>query len=268
MVAAGGSAGALLAAPTSDFLGRKWSVFFWGLIFVVGAAMQMVANYDVLLAGRFIGGLGVGASSMLSPQFLAESSPKSIRGSVTASYNLLIILSLMLAFWVNYGVSLWPTDSGDRQWRTAMGIQLIPGVFMCLTIPFVPETSRYLINHGKLEKGLENICKLRNLPADHPYVQVEYQEIEAQVRFEQECYQGHSYWVVIKDIFLIKSNLQRFILAVMLFIFHKFTGTDSLNVSILRSLKKRGKTPRLMLHSTMHQKFSPSLVSKATIRLC
>jgi Sugar (and other) transporter len=73
MVSAGGSAGALLAAPTSDILGRKWSVFLWGFIFVIGAVMQMIANYETLLAGRFIGGLGVGATSMLSPQFLAGS---------------------------------------------------------------------------------------------------------------------------------------------------------------------------------------------------
>ncbi|KAB8254312.1 hypothetical protein BDV32DRAFT_142996 [Aspergillus pseudonomiae] len=232
MLAAGGSAGALCAAPTSDFLGRKWSVFLWGFVFVVGAAMQMVADYDVLLAGRFIGGMGVGASSMLTPQFLAENSPKSVRGSMTATYNLMILAGIMLAFWINYGVSLWSfpgVEHDNAQWRTSMGIQLIPGALMCLMIPFVPETPRYLINHGRSEQGIKNLCRLRKLPIDHPYVQTEYQEIEAQVRYEQECYQGHSYWVVIQDIFLIKSNFRRFFLAVMLFLFHKFTGTDSLN---------------------------------------
>ncbi|KAF7627613.1 putative sugar transporter [Aspergillus flavus] len=232
MLAAGGSAGALCAAPTSDFLGRKWSVFLWGFIFVVGAAMQMVADYDVLLAGRFIGGMGVGASSMLTPQFLAENSPKSVRGSMTATYNLMILAGIMLAFWINYGVSLWSfpgVEHDNTQWRTSMGIQLIPGALMCLMIPFVPETPRYLINHGRSEEGIKNLCRLRKLPIEHPYVQTEYQEIEAQVRYEQECHQGHSYWVVLQDIFLIKSNFQRFLLAIMLFLFHKFTGTDSLN---------------------------------------
>ena len=124
MLAAGGSLGALLAAPTSDYLGRKWSVFIWSIVFLIGATMQMIANYDVLLAGRFIGGIGVGANSMLSPQFLAENSPKSDRGAMTASYNLMIITSLMLAFWVNYGVSLWNhpgIEHDDSQWRTSMG---------------------------------------------------------------------------------------------------------------------------------------------------
>jgi MFS family permease len=194
--------------------------------------MQMIANYDVLLAGRFIGGMGVGASSMLTPQFLAENSPKSVRGSATASYNLMIIMSLMLAFWVNYGVSLWDykgVEHDDRQWRVAMGIQLIPGAMMCLMIPFVPETPRYLINRGKNEQGLKNLCKLRKLPADHHYVQTEYQEILAQVRFEQDEHKGYNYWIVLQDIFTNKSNFQRFFLAVMLFLFHKFTGTDALN---------------------------------------
>ncbi|GKZ72763.1 hypothetical protein AnigIFM50267_009142 [Aspergillus niger] len=232
MLAAGGSAGSLCAAPTADFLGRKWSVFLWGSVFVIGGVMQMIADYKVLIAGRFIGGMGVGASSMLSPQFLAENSPKSVRGSATAVYNLMILAGLMVAFWINYGVSLWSfpgVEHDNTQWRTAMGIQLIPGVLMCLMIPFVPETPRYLINHGKEEQGLKNLCRLRKLPADHPYIQTEYQEIVAQVRFEQECHQGHSYWVVLQDIIFIKSNARRFFLAVMLFLFHKFTGTDSLN---------------------------------------
>lgn len=102
----------------------------------------MIADYDILLAGRFVAGCGVGASSMLTPQFLAENAPKSIRGSMTATYNLMILFSLMLAFWINYGVSKWtaPANHESKQWRVSMGIQLIPGALMCLMIPFVPET--------------------------------------------------------------------------------------------------------------------------------
>jgi hypothetical protein len=79
-------------------------------------------------------------------------------------------------------------------------------------IPFVPETPRYLINHNKSEKGLKNLTKLRKLPADHPYVQMEFMEIEAQFHHEQEAHQGHNYWVVLKDVFADRSNLQRFFL--------------------------------------------------------
>jgi len=112
-------------------------------------------------------------------------------------------------------------------------------------IPLVLETPRYLINHGKSEKGLRNLTLLRKLPVDHPYVQTEFQEIEAQFFHEQEVRKGHNYGIVLKDVFTDRSNFQRFFLvsrklcivreneylssqAVMLFLFHKLTGTDSL----------------------------------------
>jgi len=74
----------------------------------------------------------------------------------------MILLSLVLAFWVNYGVSRWtsPTIAYDNgQWRTAMSIQLIPGALMVLQIPFVKESPRYLINKGK-SKSFFTHCAL------------------------------------------------------------------------------------------------------------
>jgi hypothetical protein len=84
-------------------------------------------------------------------------------------------------------------------------------------IPFIPETPRYLINHGKSEQGLENLKRLRRLPANHPYVQTEFREIEAQFHYEQEAREGHSYWIVLKDVFTEKSNFQRFFLVSCMF---------------------------------------------------
>lgn len=72
----------------------------------------------------------------LSPQFLAENAPKSIRGSLTTSYNLMIVLALALAFWINYGISLWPESqfNSNKSWQLSLGIQLIPGGFMAVMI--------------------------------------------------------------------------------------------------------------------------------------
>ena len=95
MLAAGGSLGAILAAPSSDYLGRKWSMFTFCAVFVGGAVMQMFPNYEVLLAGRFIGGLGVGACSMLAPQFLSENAPRSVRGSMVSICGLSLPCNLL-----------------------------------------------------------------------------------------------------------------------------------------------------------------------------
>jgi hypothetical protein len=83
---------------------------------------------------------------------------------------------------------------------------------MCIMIPLVPETPRYLINHGKSDEGLRNLTLLRRLPMDHPYVQTEFQEIEAQFLHEQEARKGHNYWIVLKDVFTDRSNFRRFFL--------------------------------------------------------
>ncbi|KAK7753413.1 hypothetical protein SLS62_004704 [Diatrype stigma] len=213
IAAMSGSAGALIAAPCADFLGRKESMILYSFLFIVGATMQEIAHLGVFYAGRLIAGLAIGGMSMLAPQYAAENAPKSIRGSLTTSYNLCIILALSLAFWTNYGVSLWSTSS-DLQWKLAL---------------VVINTPRALIAKGKREVGLKKLCELRKLPSDHDYVRQEYMEICAQVDAEQELAKGTNYWIVIKDIVTIRSNTRRFFLATTLFLFHKFTGTDSLN---------------------------------------
>ncbi|KAK8083110.1 hypothetical protein PG996_001891 [Apiospora saccharicola] len=204
-MAAGGSAGARLAAPCADFLGRKKSMILYGFLFVIGAAMQEIAHLGDFYAGRLIAGLAIGATSMLAPQYLGENSPKSVRGSLTTSYNLCIVLSLCLAFWVNYGISLWPSSS-NLQWKLALAIQIIPGGCMFLMMFFVIDTPRGLISRGKRELSLKK-----------------------SVDAEQELTKGTNYWVVMEDIFTVRSNARRFFLATTLFVFHKFTGTDSLN---------------------------------------
>lgn len=165
--------------------------------------------------------------SQLAPQYLGENSPKSIRGSLTAFYNLMIVMSLCLAFWVNYGVGRWKGNQSENnlQWKLAMAIQIIPGGFMFLMMFFVIDTPRALIANGKREKGLENLCKLRGLSSDHPYVREEFLEVSAQVDAQLELAAGNNYKQVIKDIFLIASNRRRFFLASMLFLFHKVRPT-------------------------------------------
>lgn len=131
-MAAGGSAGALIAAPCADFIGRKYSVAIMAGLFLLGCALQEIPNLDTMYAGRLLAGVAIGATSMLAPQYLAENSPKSVRGSLTTSYNLMIITALAIAFWTNYGVSLWPDSElhKNKAWQLALGIQLIPGGFL------------------------------------------------------------------------------------------------------------------------------------------
>ncbi|KAL8357138.1 hypothetical protein RB598_002117 [Gaeumannomyces tritici] len=230
MVAAGGAGGALLGAPMSDYLGRKRAALASAAVFLLGCSLQEVAQLGVFYAGRLLSGLAIGATSMLAPQYLAEVSPRSVRGSLTTSYNLMIVTSLALAFWVNYGVSIWAHDPNDNTaWRLALGIQLVPGALLFVLTPFVLESPRALISRGMREQGIATLARLRGLPEDHPYVAREAMEICARVDSEQEQAAGRGYLVVLRDMAANASNRRRLFLAVTLFLFHKFTGTDSLN---------------------------------------
>ncbi|KAG9256579.1 quinate permease [Emericellopsis atlantica] len=231
MLSAGGAGGALIAAPLADFLGRKYAIAIMSTVFIIGAALQEVPILDAMYVGRFLAGLAIGATSMLSPQFLAENSPKSIRGTLTTSYNLMIIMALALAFWINYGISRWPEEQfkTNRSWQLSLGIQMIPAGFVMISIWFLLETPRALIARGKDEEGLKNLCKLRQLPAEHPYVQQEYNEIVAQTESEQGSARSFNYIAVFKSLAGSATNRRRFLLSMLLFLFQKLTGTDALN---------------------------------------
>lgn len=75
----GAAAGCLIAAPCSDFLGRKISMILNGFLFLLGCTLQEFANLPVFYAGRVLAGVAIGGMSMLAPQYLAENSPRSIR---------------------------------------------------------------------------------------------------------------------------------------------------------------------------------------------
>ena len=192
-VAAGGAAGSLLSAPVSDVAGRQKALLVYGITFLGGAVMQMFANYPVFMAGCFIAGLAVGATSSLTPQYLAEWAPKSIRGSCVSLYNLAIIVALALAFWINYAVERWKYVAGSNdngQWQMSLGVQLIPGAIFVVLIAFAPESARWMIAHGRRERGLGNLVRIRGLPEEDVYVMTEYGEIVAQVEEEQELRAG------------------------------------------------------------------------------
>lgn len=200
-------------------------------VFLLGGAFQEVPIYEVMVSGRFISGLAIGSTSMLSPQFLAENSPKAIRGTLTTSYNLMIVLALALAFWINYGISLWPERhfNQDKSWQLSLGIAMIPNFAMFVMIWFLIETPRALIQKGKDEQARTNLVKLRKLPIEHPYVAQEYNEAIAQAESTQGQVRGFNYVAVFKVLTQSPSNRRRFILSLSLFFFQKLTGTDALN---------------------------------------
>jgi MFS family permease len=110
--------GCLIAAPMGDKLGRKISLIITGVVFEAGSVMQVASagNTAVMFLGRAIGGLGVGAASMLVPMYIAEVSPPSIRGRLVGIYEIGVQVGTCIGFWINYGVSQNISKETSAQW--------------------------------------------------------------------------------------------------------------------------------------------------------
>jgi sugar porter (SP) family MFS transporter len=135
--------GVIIAGKPADLLGRKRVLFAVAIFFGIAALGSALShNWFSFLFFRFIGGLAVGASSVIAPMYIAEITPARVRGRLVASFQLNIVAGILLSYFSNYWLSqIITVDS----WRWMLGIQVIPSaIFFCL-IFLIPESPRWLV---------------------------------------------------------------------------------------------------------------------------
>lgn len=162
---AGCIGGALVAGWLGDRFGRKPSLVAAGGFFLVSAFFSMLPpNYPGLLVARVIGGVGVGIASVLAPIYLSELSPPRIRGRLVACYQLSIVIGILAAYFSNWLILRcalaggdWPAGLRfvliDEPWRGMFGAEMVPNVLFLLMLLVVPESPRWLIETGRIERG-------------------------------------------------------------------------------------------------------------------
>ena len=127
----GAAVGALSAGFPAERFGRKKVIIFIAFLFTLTSILCAVApNWIMLILFRFIGGLAIGASSVLGPMYIAEISPADIRGRLVAFFQFCVTFGLLSAYISNYFFS----GIGEQSWRWMLGIVAVPSlVFFCLT---------------------------------------------------------------------------------------------------------------------------------------
>ena len=120
------------------------------------------------------------------------------------------------------GISLH-ISSGFAVWRIPFGFQLVPAGLMALGLLTVRESPRWLASKGRTEEALANLAYLRRLSPDHHSVRAEMAEIEAAIAEEQEARRG----LGVREAFLGKGNLIRFVIAIVIFILQQWSGQNS-----------------------------------------
>lgn len=137
-------AGALIGGIPAERFGRKKTLFWVGIFFAVSAIGTAVAPNPYLFSFfRFIGGLGIGVSSVVAPTYISEISTPSTRGRLTAMYQFNIVFGILVAFISNY---LLQGVGGANDWRWMLGVLAIPSIIYTLMVTGVPESPRWLVS--------------------------------------------------------------------------------------------------------------------------
>jgi len=229
ILSAGTFFGALIAGDAADIIGRKWTVVTGCVIYIIGVVLQTAsAGLGLIVAGRLIAGIGVGFESAIVILYMSEICPKKVRGALVAGYQFAITLGLLIAACVNYGVQ----DRGDRsEYRIPIGIQFAWGVILGGGIACLPDSPRYFVKRGRVEKARDSLARLRGQPKDSEYVEAELSEIVANEEYERSIipaggwYQG---WANCfrGSVFKSNSNLRKTILGTSMQMMQQWTGVN------------------------------------------
>lgn len=151
--------GAMLGGIPSDRLGRKKTLFWIAVLFLVSAVGSALAiDWYTFLFFRFVGGLGVGCSSVTAPMYISELAPASHRGRLVAMFQFNVVLGILVAFFSNYLLQ----DLGENAWRWMLGVQAFPATLFLILVLFIPESPRWLVvRRGWADEALE-ILRLIN----------------------------------------------------------------------------------------------------------
>ncbi|HEY9615199.1 MAG TPA: sugar porter family MFS transporter [Microcoleaceae cyanobacterium] len=209
-VLVGSVTGAALGGLLGDRFGRRHMIILAGIIFGAGALLTaFTPNLPILIAGRIIVGIGIGIASFISPMYISEVAPKSIRGTLVFLNQLALTLGILLSYLVDY---LFTNVPGG--WRWMLGLAIVPALALGLGMAQMPDSPRWLIMRNRGGQARTVLQKIRGTQA----VNTELEEIHDSLATE-----GTSKW---SDLLLPALRLPLMI-GIGLAIFQQVTGINT-----------------------------------------
>lgn len=142
--------GAIVVGKPGDILGRKLMLSICGAMYFLSAlGCAFSVGWYTLLFSRFIGGLAIGAASVMAPMYIAEISPSRLRGRLVAVAQFNIVLGILVAFFTNYLL----VNIGADNWRWMFGVMAIPASVFFLLLFLVPESPRWLVKKSRIDEA-------------------------------------------------------------------------------------------------------------------
>ncbi|MEL6444426.1 MAG: sugar porter family MFS transporter [Bacteroidota bacterium] len=154
----------MLAGPLADRFGRKPILFAAAILYAISAIGSALApSFATLVIARMIGGIGVGASLIIAPMYIAELAPPHMRGQMVSFNQLNIVIGITVAFFTNYLIlqladssAGWALSLGiaGNEWRWMLGLEMLPAILYFFGLFFVPSSPRWLLMQGRRDEAL------------------------------------------------------------------------------------------------------------------
>jgi len=172
--------GAMLAGWPGERYGRRDSLRGMAILYLVSALGCAAAwNWPSLVAFRFIGGLGIGGSSVLGPMYIAEIAPAKLRGRLVGFFQFNVVLGILLAYFSNYLIGL--RHLGASEWRWELGIAALPAALFFIMLFTIPRSPRWLAKKGRVDEARAVL----QMTGDENY-EHDLQDIVASISIEQK----------------------------------------------------------------------------------
>ena len=154
----GAVSGALMSGFLADRIGRKWTLFVAGVIYTAAAIASSLTSTLLLLGiARGVLGLAVGTASFVAPMYIGEHSPKELRGGMTALNQVAITFGILVAYFID---DVFKSYGSGWRWMFALGAA--PGVILAIAMLVVPETPRWLVEHGREDEAKAVLARNRS----------------------------------------------------------------------------------------------------------
>ena len=169
-------AGALGSGPLGQRIGSRAALRIMGVLYVLSAiGCAFAPSWIALLIFRFIGGIGIGGSSVLGPVYIAELAPAKWRGRLVGLFQINIVIGILLAYLSNAIIASF--HFGLNEWRVDLGVAVLPAILFLLLLLSVPQSSRWLVSQNRIDEALFTLQAMGS-----PDSKAEVDEILASIR--------------------------------------------------------------------------------------
>ncbi|KAK7956895.1 uncharacterized protein PG986_006117 [Apiospora aurea] len=222
--------GALMGGDIADFIGRRPTIIMGCAVFCVGCTLQIAStNQEALFVlGRLVAGGGVGFISAVVILYMSEIAPKKVRGAMVSGYQFCITIGILVAACVVYGTQ---ERNDTSSYRIPIGIQYLWAIVLAGGLFYLPESPRYFVRKGEIEKAAKALAFVRGQPLDSAYVKDELAEIVANNEYEMQVIPQTNYigsWLACFKGSLSAGNspLRRTLLGTGMQMFQQLTGIN------------------------------------------